>query len=152
MTIDWVAVAEQISTHFLLIGVMWFLVLIAILLDLWDRVYTNHKLNKPIISHKGRVTIAKISEYWRALAVGLLLDTLIIIGAIGFHRECLPYATAISSLVLIGIEAKSMWEHAKERKSGLTEVKDLLKMIVECATEHDAKEAIKRVGEFLDKK
>ena len=49
------------------------LVIIAIMLDLWDGVYTAKKTNQRVHSHKLRVTIAKMSEYWRFLLIGFLV-------------------------------------------------------------------------------
>lgn len=52
------------------------LVITAILLDLWDGVHTAKKTNQRIHSHKLRVTIAKMSEYFRFIVIGFLVDCL----------------------------------------------------------------------------
>ena len=52
------------------------LVIAAIMLDLWDGVHTAKKTNQRVHSHKLRVTIAKMSEYWRFILIGFLVDCL----------------------------------------------------------------------------
>lgn len=42
---------------------LWVLMLLAILVDPWDRIYTQKTLGKSIKSHLLRVTIDKVSEY-----------------------------------------------------------------------------------------
>ena len=46
------------------------LVIVAIMLDLWDGVHTAKKTNQRVHSHKLRVTIAKMCEYWRFILIG----------------------------------------------------------------------------------
>ncbi len=45
-----------IAVHLGICGILWVLIIAAILVDLWDRVYTNKKLGKKIESHKMRIT------------------------------------------------------------------------------------------------
>ena len=54
-------------------------------------------------------------------------------------------------IVLLIIEIKSLYEHAKERKSELVELKDLMQIVINATTSADAKEAIESVSEFISK-
>lgn len=140
---------EATSQHFLLhlsISVaLWLLVIAAILLDLWDGVHTAKQTHQRIHSHKLRVTVEKISEYWRLMLIGFFIDT---IGVL-FPVYSLPYLSILFCVGLIGVEAKSMLEHAKERKSKALEAKDIIKMVIDCANEADAKDILNKFGEYL---
>lgn len=93
------------------------LVITAILVDLWDGVHTAKRTNERVHSHKLRVTIAKISEYWRFILIGFLVDCLGII----FSFYILPFVAVLFGAGLIAVEAKSMFEHAHRRKSHTAE-------------------------------
>lgn len=114
------------------------LVIAAIMLDLWDGVHTARKTNQKVHSHKLRVTIAKMSEYWRFILIGFLVD---ILGCL-FTFYMLPFVTVLFGAGLIVVEAKSMFEHAHRRKSHATELPDIISRIVKCAHEQDARNII----------
>lgn len=114
------------------------LVIVAIMLDLWDGVHTARKTNQRVHSHKLRVTIDKMSEYWRFILIGFLVD---ILGCF-FAFYVLPFVTVLFGLGLICVEAKSMFEHANRRKSHTTELPEIIRGIVNCAHEADAKKII----------
>lgn len=110
----------------------------AIMLDLWDGVYTARVTQKRVHSHKLRVTIEKMSEYWRFCMIGFLVDCM---GCL-FEFYKLPFMALVFGVGLIGVEVKSMFEHAQRRKSGGAELPDLIKEIVKCAHEKDAQKII----------
>lgn len=114
------------------------LVIMAIMLDLWDGVHTARKTNKRVHSHKLRVTIEKVSEYWRFILIGFLVDVL----GCFFSFYLLPFVSMVFGVGLIAVEIKSMFEHAARRKSHTTELPDIIKGIVECAHETDAKKIV----------
>lgn len=136
----------QFTQHAAISVVLWVVVILVILLDLWDRCYTNRKLHKPLKSHKFRITLAKISEYWRIMLIGFFIDSIGIL--LPFYA--LPYVSMVLCVGLILTEGKSMREHAKERKSGAMELEDILKAAIDCASEADAKAIIKKIGEYLN--
>lgn len=107
----------------------------AIMVDLWDGVYTAKITKVRVHSHKLRVTVAKMSEYWRFCVIGFLIDC---IGMI-FTWYGLPYLAVVFGVGLVGVEIKSMFEHAKKRKSNTAELPLILSSIQEAATEKDAK-------------
>lgn len=116
-------------------------VIIAIMLDLWDGVHTAKKLKDRVHSHKLRVTIAKMAEYWRFIIIGFLIDCLGII----FSFYIVPFVAIVFGAGLIIIEIKSMIEHAKRRKSHTAELPDILHKIVDCANEKDAHELLEKI-------
>lgn len=124
------------------------LVIVAIMLDLWDGVHTARKTGKRVHSHKLRVTIAKMSEYWRFILIGFLVDCL----GIFFSFYFMPFVAVVFGAGLIVVEAKSMFEHAGERKSHIRELPDVIHSIIECAHEKDARKIIEEIQSSADTK
>ena len=141
----------QTDKLFLFLGVLLaicLLVIGAILLDLWDALYTARKTKQKIHSHKLRVTIEKLSEYFRFVALGFLVDC---IGYL-FSFYFLPFAAIGFGAGLIAVECKSLFEHASRRKSATQELPDIISSIIHCAREEDAKELLERLAAAGDKK
>lgn len=138
-----------LSKIYLFLGVflvVCILVIVAIMLDLWDGVHTAKKTHQRIHSHKLRVTIAKMSEYWRFIMIGFLVDCLGII----FSFYIMPFVAVIFGAGLIFVEMKSMFEHANRRKSHMTELPDIIKNIIDCAHEKDAQKIIEQLTTLTD--
>lgn len=124
------------------------LVVFAIMLDLWDGVHTAKVTKDSIHSHKFRITISKVSEYWRFIIIGFLIDC---IGCI-FDFYVIPFVVVLFGTGLILIEIKSMFEHAKRRKSHTTDLPIILKKIVAAANEKDAREIFDKITKVLEDK
>lgn len=114
------------------------IVIMAIMLDLWDGVYTAKRTHQPVHSHKLRVTIAKMSEYWRFLLIGFLVDCL----GVFFSFYFLPFVAVLFGAGLIVVEAKSMFEHANRRKSEMTDLPEIINEIIAAADKKDAQKVI----------
>lgn len=114
------------------------IVIMAIMLDLWDGVYTAKRTHQPVHSHKLRVTIAKMSEYWRFLLIGFLVDCL----GVFFSFYFLPFVAVLFGAGLIVVEAKSMFEHANRRKSEMTDLPEIINDIIAAADKKDAQKVI----------
>lgn len=133
-----------LDKSFLFLGVfliVCILVVLAIMLDLWDGVYTARKTNQRVHSHKLRVTIAKMSEYWRFLLIGFLIDCI----GVFFDFYFLPFVAVLFGAGLIIVEGKSMFEHAHRRKSHMKELPDIINDIIGAV---DKKDAMKIIGMF----
>lgn len=124
------------------------LVIAAIMIDLWDGVSTAKKLHKKVHSHKLRATVQKMSEYWRFIVIGFLVD------CIGFLLTVyiLPFVAMIFGIVLIIVEIKSMLEHAKRRKSQTSQLPEILQGICAAATENEAKQMFLKIASLLEDK
>lgn len=120
------------------------LVILAILLDLWDGVHTAKKTGQQVHSHKLRVTITKMSEYFRFIAIGFLVDCL----GYFFSFYILPFMVIMFGLGLMAVEVISMFEHAKRRKSHTSCLPDLVKAIVECAHDKDAHRIVEEITHY----
>ena len=114
------------------------IVIVAIILDLWDGVYTAKRTHQRVHSHKLRVTIAKMSEYWRFLLIGFLVDCL----GVFFSFYFLPFVAVLFGAGLIVVEAKSMFEHANRRKSEMTDLPEIINEIIAAADKKDAQKVI----------
>lgn len=117
------------------------LVIVAIMLDLWDGVHTAKKTHHPVHSHKLRVTIEKMSEYFRFIMIGFLVDCL----GLFFTIYAMPFVAIMFGAGLIAVEVKSMFEHANRRKSHAMELPDIVQSIVKCVHDKDAQELIKQI-------
>lgn len=118
------------------------LVIAAIMLDLWDGVHTARKTGERVHSHKLRVTIAKMSEYWRLILIGFLVDCL----GVFFSFYILPFVAVMFGAGLIAVEAKSMFEHAGRRKSHTADLPDVVKSIIKAVDAKDAREILERLS------
>ena len=131
----------SLEKGYLFIGVFFavsLLVIMAIMLDLWDGVYTAKRTGQRVHSHKLRVTIAKVSEYWRFLLIGFLADCLGFL----FSFYFLPFMALLFGMGLIVVEIISMFEHAKRRKSQLIDLPDIIDGIITASTKKDAEKII----------
>ena len=139
--IDFELIVVKAQMFLLVFLVVCLLVIMAIVMDLWDRLYTQKKTGGKVRSHKIRITIEKMSEYWRFLVIGLFVDCV----GVMFDFYKMPFAVILFGLGLLLIETKSMIEHARERRSHAAELPDLIRKIIECAHEKDA---VKIIREF----
>lgn len=120
------------------------LVILAIIVDLWDGVHTAIVTHQRVHSHKLRVTIEKMGEYWRFIMIGFFVDC---VGLI-FSVYILPFVAMLFSAGLIVVEIKSMFEHAKRRKSHAKELPEIIKNIIDCAHEKDAKKIVEQFENY----
>lgn len=131
----------SLEKGYLFIGVFFavsLLVIMAIMLDLWDGVYTAKRTGRRVHSHKLRVTIAKVSEYWRFLLIGFLADCLGFL----FSFYFLPFMALLFGMSLIVVEIISMIEHAKRRKSHLIDLPEIIDGIIAATSKKDAEKII----------
>ena len=133
--IDSIVDRPKLALFFAIFLAVCILVIVAIMLDLWDGVHTAHKTGEKVHSHKLRVTIAKISEYFRFIAIGFLIDCIGIV----FAFYIMPFVAVLFGVGLIAVEAKSMFEHASRRKSHAAELPDIVRAMVDCHNVEDAK-------------
>lgn len=122
------------------------LVIAAIILDLWDAVHTAKKTKQRVHSHKLRVTISKMSEYFRFIMIGFLVDCL----GLFFTVYPMPFVAILFGVGLICVEGKSMFEHAGRRKSRTNQLPEIIKSIVECAHEKDAKKIVEKLQSLAE--
>lgn len=139
---------DKLAIYFIVTVVSWFTVILAIIIDFWDGVYTARKLKQRLYSHRYRHTLQKIGEYWRVLLIALLIDALFMF----IPWYSFPYATLLFAACMLGIEISSMHEHIKRRKSALRDMPTLISAIIDATDKGKATDVIKSVIEYYEKK
>lgn len=124
----------RIYLHFALTLLFWFLMVMAILLDLWDGLSTAKQLKEPIRSGILRRTIQKAGDYWRIMLFGFLFD---IVGML-FSWYIMPFMTLLVLVAVLIIEFKSLLEHARKRKSHAAELPAVIQQIISCSNSEEA--------------
>lgn len=141
-------IAEIIDHHKLLVFagfllIVSILVVCAIMVDFIDGVHTAKSTGERVHSHKFRVTIGKVSEYWRFLLIGFLIDC---VGCL-FDFYLIPYVVIAFGTGLMLIEVKSMFEHARRRKSSTQSLEKILRRMVNVSTKEEARELLGKILE-----
>lgn len=138
-TINW----PRFYFHMAVTLFFWFIMFLAICIDLWDGLYTAKKIGEPIKSHILRRTFQKAGEYWRIMLFGMLFD---LVGML-FAWYIIPFMTLVLTIGVLIIEFRSMMEHSRKRKDGIQNIPDVIAGIIQCTTEKDAVELIKLIKE-----
>lgn len=115
------------------------IVIIAAFMDMWTAVEASKVCKEKIESAKLRKTIIKILDYLRLIFYFFLLD------CCGFFFEFykLPFATIFATIGVLLVEGHSIIkENMVKKKSGASEIPDIIKQIIECVTEKDAEKII----------
>lgn len=132
---------KHIQLFITVILVMWFLQVLAVMLDFWSGTNTARALGQKLYSNCFRRSFVKLGDYWRVALMFLLIDA---IGSL-FAWYNLPFATMLITLAVIGIEVRSVWENAKAKKSQAAKLPDTIRDIIKCVTVKDAEELLKRI-------
>lgn len=127
---------------------LWFLTICAVLIDLWDAIYTARQMGIKVRSHKLRMTINKMGEYWRIMLLGFVFD---LIGVI-FPWYGYPYLSIVICVGIMCIEIKSVWEHAKKRKSRVADIPDIIEEVIKATNKPEAEKAINLIKDLIDDK
>lgn len=101
---------DTLESKLILVLIMWFIVLIAIIIDLIAGVRKAIQLDEARTSQGFKRTVTKLMQYYGLLSFALMFDILASI------VEPLPYITALASIFLVFIEAKSVYEKAEEKE------------------------------------
>ncbi|MCL2291235.1 MAG: phage holin family protein [Bacteroidetes bacterium] len=96
----------------------WMLMIFAVLIDLWTGIERAKKCGERLKSNKFRRTLSKISEYWRVMLFGLFIDIILFV-ILPYH---VPFGSIIFTLACCSIEAKSVIENLKLKKSAAANV------------------------------
>jgi len=111
-----------------LIAGCWMLMIFAVLIDLWTGVERAKKCGEKVKSKKLRRTILKISEYWRVMLFGLFIDIVLFV-ILPYH---VPFGSIVFTLACCSIEAKSVIENLRLKKSAAANVPEVVGKILRC--------------------
>ena len=118
--------------------ICWAFVFIANIIDYNSGISTSRALGEKISSKKMRKTFAKVSDYYRVLTFALLFDA---IGSF-FYFYKVPIASILSSAAVIAIEARSVIENSRKKKTAAADIPNIIKQIVNCEKIEEAKKII----------
>ena len=125
------------------VAIIWIGVLLSVGCDLWSGIRKAKKRNEDRTSIGLRMTIDKLGKYWNALFAGLAPDLVCFV--VGWYQ--LPFVTAVVALFIIGIEIKSIYEKAEDKKK-YKEIAGVAGRIV--INSKDKEEVIKLIAKYLE--
>ena len=111
---------------------------IASFVDMWSGIDAARANHERIDSKGLRRTISKVVDYLRVLIFGALIDGL----GLFFTWYVAPYAMILITVGIIVIECRSVMENSRKKKSHAADIADVVKQIIECADEKDAKKLV----------
>lgn len=117
------------------------LIIISVLLDLDTGVRAARKNKEKIQSRILRRTIAKILDYLRVLAFGVMIDVL----GLSFVWYAIPYCAVFVTFGVVCIEGKSVIENYHKSKSAARELPNILAEIISCENSEVAERIVKMI-------
>lgn len=136
---------ESVYRALAVLALIYFGVMFAVGCDLVSGIKKAKKRGEMRRSNLLRMTVKKLSEYWNVLLAGLAPD--IICYAVGWYD--LPFATAIVALFIVGIEIKSIYEKAENKKK-YKEVAEVAGKVV--VNRDNIEEVSKALNEYFNNK
>lgn len=130
----------------LIVVALWMLMLVAVMVDLWTGIERAKAANEYVNSGGFRRTFTKVGEYWRVLAMLLIVD---IIGNI-FPWYTFPYASILGTMAVIAIEFRSVIENLREKRSSAANIPDVIKQIIQCKDVAKAAELLQQLKGIAD--
>lgn len=132
---------ENLKRMLTVVLILWSLMIVAVLVDLWSGI-EKAKARKEYVNSGGfRRTFAKVGEYWRVLAMLLLVD---IIGNI-FPWYSFPFASVLGTVAVIAIEFRSVIENLREKHSAAAQIPDMIGRIIRCKDPARAAELLQEI-------
>ena len=117
---DW----DRLRSLSLVLVVFYFCILIAIFVDLSAGVDKARRNGEIRTSYGFRRTIYKIRDYFSVIMLFTLAD---VVASIWFT---LPFFTAVGTIAMVFIEAKSVYENKKDVNKGIKDLPDVLFQIL----------------------
>ena len=120
---------------------LWILMFIAVLVDLWSGIEKAKARNEYVDSGGFRRTFTKMGEYWRVLAMLLLVD---IIGNI-CPWYSFPFASVLGTIAVIAIELRAVIENLRAKHSSAADIPEMIKRIIQCTDREKASELFEEI-------
>lgn len=115
--------------------IIWIVMFLAVMIDMRTGIRKAKALKQPIDSHGLRRTFTKFGDYGKVTALFMCID---ILGML-FGIWSLPYVSAMSAVIAVGIEAWSVRENLRAAHSSAAQITDIVAKI---AGTQDPKEVI----------
>lgn len=123
--------------------ICWAMMLVATLIDMRTGLRKADVLHQKRSSHGYRRTFQKFGDYGKVTALGMCIDIM----AMVFSIWTVPYASAVSAVGAILIEARSVRENLKIIKSSAADVPGLVEQIAKTT---NVKDVIKLLQDLDD--
>ena len=134
-------ITQDIGHGMTLIFICCVMVVLAVLLDLNTGIIAARKAKEKIRSRILRRTVTKITDYYRVLLFGVMIDVL----GLAFPWYDTPYCALLITVGVMLIEAKSVLENYRKSKSAAKELPNMLAQIIAAATKDDAEKIIELI-------
>ncbi len=132
---DW----NRLQNLSMILVIFYACVLVAILIDLASGVEKAKRKGVMRTSFGFRRTISKVKDYFSVLMLFTVAD---IVASVWFT---LPFFTAIGTIAMVFIEARSVYENKKDLNKGIKDLPDVLLQIIK--NKDKAEELIKLLDE-----
>lgn len=136
-------ITQDIGHGLTLIFLCFVVIFIAVCIDFSAGYKAAKVCKEPIKSHLLRRTVSKVTDYYRFLIVGVLVDIL----GLAFPWYSIPFAAVIVSISVVLIEGWSVIEKFKKMKSSAANILDMAQRV--CDTTN-IKKALELIGEIND--
>lgn len=125
---------------------MWFVMTLAVCVDLWAGVDSARARGEKIYSGGLRRTFSKLGDYWRIQVMALIFD--LIGSCISWYN--LPYASILVTAAIVLIEGRSVWENERAKKSNVAKLPDAIRSIINCSTAKSAEELLEKLKKEVE--
>ena len=113
---------------------------LATMIDLWTGVEAAKARMETIHSRGLRQSIGKYLDYWRFQVMALFID---LIGML-IPQYTIPYVSILVCIAIIVIEARSVMENMRSKKSNAGNIPDTIKEIINCTNAEKAKKLVEK--------
>lgn len=130
---------EFIFVNIVLILATWIAMTLAVALDLWTGIDKAKALGERISSRNLRKTISKMCDYWRLQVFGVIFDVFASLWL------SLPYASLLCGLGVLVIEARSVLENLRAKRSPASKLPHAISMILKAKTAKEASRVLEMI-------
>ncbi|MDR3142099.1 MAG: phage holin family protein [Tannerellaceae bacterium] len=144
---------KRIFPQIVMLAIMYFLVLVAVFLDLWAGVRKAKIRGKFRSSFGFRKTVEKIGKYYNMIFVITVIDAMQMIAIsqvsqqTGIHLPLIPILTFIGSIFVGFIELKSVYEKAEDKEKA--EIAQTAKIVGKVIADISTQELASKVAVYL---
>lgn len=119
--------------------IIWIVMFIAVMVDMRAGIRKARALKLPIDSHGLRRTFTKFGDYGKVTALFMCVDVLGLL----FGIWSMPYASAVSAVIAVCIEAWSVRENLRAARSSAAKIGDIVAELAQAKDPEDIIELLR---------
>lgn len=123
--------------------IIWTVMLAAVMIDMRAGIRKAKALHQHIDSHGLRRTFSKFGDYGKVTAIFMCVDLLGIV----FDIYLMPYASGVSAVIAVCIEAWSVRENLRAARSSAAQIPELIGQFIKASNEKDVSELLRKFSE-----